>query len=289
MTLFFIEESKEKNRYKFIINNILNKIEEKKEGNKFFLILPIKENTKPKKIKKLIKGLEKYNIKNAILSDKIYNIENLKNGLYARNINILDGRYLFQLLIEEIINYICKKSKKEMAKTEISICTNDASNINKEIICELAEKAKTLNIITNHINEFKKLEEYLYNEKGILIKLSNNYKTALQKTNIIINMDFAEEIINKFSLPNKCLIINIRGEIKIKSKKFNGINVNDYNIISSENYKIEGFNDKFIYEGKLLGEEYKVAKKQILEDKIQIKNLIGENGKINNREFSFFS
>lgn len=297
MTLFFIQESKEQNKFKSIINRILNKIEEKTDGNKMFLTLPIKiveahgcapkktKEIKPKKIKKITNKLEKYNIKTAILSDELYDIESLKNSLYAKNINILDGRFLFKCLTEKIVDYICEQSRTNTENFEISILTNDVNDFNKKIILELAEKVKTLNIITNHINEFKNIEDYLYNEKGIIIKISNNYKTALRNTNIIINMDFPEEVINKYSVPNKCIIINIRGGVKIKSKKFNGINVNDYHIIIPERYKIKGFNDKFIYEGNLLNKGYNEVRKQIITDKIEVQNLVGEKGVIENNEY----
>lgn len=288
MALFFLQESKEKNKYIFKINSILNKIEERVDENKIFLTLPINKNVKYKKIKKLINKLERYRIKTVILSNELYNKEELKNELYSRNINILDGKYLFKILTEDIINYICKKSKTKIEKKEISILTNDKSKINEEIIIELAEKVKTLNIVTNHIDEFKNLEDYLYNEKGIIIKVSNNYKIALQKTDIIINLDIPEETINKYLIPNKSIIININGGIKIKSKKFNGINVNDYNIRIPNKYKIEGFNNKFIYEGNVLNKEYTKARKQILEDKIRIENLIGEKGVINQKEYHNF-
>lgn len=289
MTLFFIEESKEKNKYKLKINKILNKIQEKKDGNKVFLSLPIKrEKIKEKKIKKLVKQMQKYKIKTVVLSDNLFNIETLKNELYSININILDGKYLFKLLTEEVIKYICKKTKTDIEKMEISILTNDVNNTNNAMIIGLAEKVKMLNIITNHVSEFKTMEDYLLNEKGIVIKISNNYKTALKKTNIIINIDFTEEDINKYSLPSKCVIANLNSEIKIKTKKFNGINIIDYNIIIPPKYKIEGYNNKFVYESKILGKGYEVAKKQIQEDKIKIKNLIGKNGVINSKEFDFY-
>ncbi len=289
MTLFFIEESKEKNKCKLKINNILNKIQEQKDGNKVFLSLPIKsEKIKEKKIKRLVKQMQKYRIKTVVLSDNLFNIETLKNELYSININILDGKYLFKLLTEEVIKYICKKTKTDIEKMEISILTNDVNNTNNVIIIGLAEKVKMLNIITNHVSEFKTMEEYLLDEKGIVIKISNNYKTALKKTNIIINIDFVEEDINKYSLPSKCVIVNLNSEIKIKTKKFNGINIIDYNIIIPPKYKIEGYNNKFVYESNMLEKGYEVAKKQIQEDKIKIKNLIGKNGVINSKEFDFY-
>lgn len=290
MALFFLQESKEKDKYKLKLKSILNKIEEKNAGNKFFLTLPVSVDNKikDKKFIKLVEQLGKYKMKTVVLSEGLYNIEVIKNNLYSRNIDILDGKFLFKLLTEEIIHYLCKKIRKNIEQIEISIFTNDLSHINKEVIIDLAKEVKTLNIITNHIKEFKELEDYLYNERGIIVKVSNNYKTALQKTDIILNIDFPEETVNKYYIPNKCIIININGEIKIKTKKFNGININNYNIIIPERYKIEGYNNKLVYESYLFNKDYKTARKQILEDKIQIQNLIGEKGKINNREFSFF-
>ena len=172
-----------------------------------------------------------------------------------------------------------------MEDLEIAFLTNDANNLNKQIILELSQKVKRLNIITNHIEEFQDIEDYLYNEMGIMIKLSNNKKTDLLKTNIIINMDFMEDIINQYNFHKQGIIININGGIKIKSKKFNGINTNSYTAKIPNKYKIEGFYDECVYESYIWGKEYDLARKQILDDKIRIKNLIGEKGIINSREF----
>lgn len=222
MALFFLQESSNK------INIILNRIKEKNEGNKAILELPIKADRKlkEKRIEKLLKKIEKYNIKTAALSENLYDVEKFRTALQARNINIIDGTYLFKLSAEDIIYYICKNNKMSIEKTEISVVTNDASDINKKIINSLAPKVKTLNIITNNSQYFKKIEEHLYDENGIIIKISNNYKTAMRTTHIIINLDLKEEEINKYLIPIKCIVINAKGNVKIKSKRFNGININ---------------------------------------------------------------
>lgn len=283
MAIFFIQESKEKNKFKLRINNMFTSIEY--NGN--FINLPINEKSKlsNKKVKKIIKKLKENNIRTVVLSKYLEHIEELKNEIYSNNINILEGRYLFKLLIKESIEYICKKSNKKMEDLEISFLTNDANNLNKQIILALSQKVKRLNIITNHIEEFQDIEDYLYNEMGIMIKLSNNKKTDLLRTNIIVNMDFMEDIINKYNLPKQGIIININGGIKIKSKKFNGININNYTAKIPNKYKTEGFYDEGVYETYIWGKEYDLARKQILDDKIRIKNLIGEKGIINSREF----
>lgn len=287
MAFFYLQESKEQNKLKLKINSILNKIEENIDENKILITLPIKKDSKlkRKKIKKFVEKICKYNVKSITLSSNLYDKEILKNELYAMNINILNGQYLFKFLTEEIINYICKKSKQNPENLEIAILTNDVSNTNKQIIMELSERVKIINIVTNHINEFRALEDVLYNDKGIMIKLSNNYKKALIKADIIINIDFPEEIFNKYLIPNKCIIINMNNGIKIKSKKFNGVNISDYNINMPKKYQIEGFRDEFVYENYVFNKEYTLARKQIVEDKIKIKNLIGENGVIDSKEF----
>ena len=68
MAFFYLQESKEKNKFKFLLNNILNKIDQTIDENKIFLTLPIKENKKISntKIKKIIKQIQKYNIKTLI-------------------------------------------------------------------------------------------------------------------------------------------------------------------------------------------------------------------------------
>lgn len=220
MTLFYLQESGNK------INTALNKITERKENNKIILEMPINKKVKDKKIKKIIKKLEKYNLRTVALSENLYSIEKFRKALQAKNINIIDGTYLFKQSVEDIIYYICKNSNIDIEKVEISILTDDASDINKKIINNLAPKVKTLNIITNSSQYFKKTEEYLYNEYGIIVKISNKYKTAIRATNIIINLDFTEEEINKYLIPTKSIIINAKGNVKIKSKRFNGININ---------------------------------------------------------------
>ena len=100
------------------------------------------------------------------------------NNLYRGNINILNGRYLFKCLTFEVIEYVLKRKKKDIKLSNISILVNDFNDINKELIIHIAKNVKTLNIITNHINKCKNIENYLYDEFGIIINVSINKKTT---------------------------------------------------------------------------------------------------------------
>lgn len=284
MTCFYIKESKEKNKLKLLYKYIFNKLEIK--DNIIELPIKVEQKLKNKKIKKIVQKLKEYNVRVAALSIGLEKQNQLKNEMYSNDMNVLDGRYLFKMLSKNILEYICKKSKCKMQDIEVSILVNDANDLNKEIILNLAEEVKTLNVITNNINSFKDIEEDLYDEKGIIINISNNKKKSLLKSKIILNLDFCEEDVNLYDIPKICVIVNTSNEIKIRTKKFNGICINYFNIIMPTKYKISGFEDEILYESLIFNLKYREAINIILEDKIRIKNLIGENGVISNNEFN---
>lgn len=97
--------------------NIIN-IEEK-EGKKIYY-LPIFKSSKLsgyriKRISyKLNALLEKDGINDIALSKYLETVNNLKVYLYCKNINILDGKYLFECLIYDCIQFILNKRKKKI-------------------------------------------------------------------------------------------------------------------------------------------------------------------------------
>lgn len=149
----------------------------------------------------------------------------------------------------------------------------------------VAQNMKRVNIVTNHINKFKKMEEYLYNELGIILNISNNKSKSLLNSELIINIDFPQELINKYEIYNKAILINILNSVEIKAKKFNGINVNYYSIYMPKRYKMNGFDNQIIYESKIYKYGYNQARNCIIKDKIKIKKFIGRNGEILEGEF----
>jgi len=105
------------------------------------------------------------------------------------------------------------------------------------------------------------------------------------KSEIIINIDFPQELINKYKIYDKAIIINTHEKININSKRFNGININSYNIYIPDECMLPDFQNEIVYESLLYGEKYKEIIKKITKDKIKVNNLIGNNGIIKEREF----
>ena len=85
---------------------------------------------------------------------------------------------MFEVLLTDIINFIVEKQK--MKKINLSILINDLTDIEFENIKLLAKKYTNMNIVTNHIEKFKKLEKQLQ-EEGIIITITNNKKKILMK------------------------------------------------------------------------------------------------------------
>ena len=135
--------------------------------------------------------------------------------------------------------------------------------------------------MTNFINKFITTANYLYEELGILVRISNNIKKDLLNSNIIINIDFNEDLINKYYINPKAIIVNVPDNVKIISKKFSGININSYNIIIPEDYELIGFDDKHIYEARIYYKNLHEIEQSIEENQIEIESLIGKNGIIN--------
>lgn len=174
--------------------------------------------------------------------------------------------------------------KNNIIYGEATILVNDFTDINREIIIDIAKSIKRLNIVTNHIEKCKKIQEYLYNEFGIMLTVTNNKRRSLSKSKIIVNIDFVEENINKYKIYDNAIIININDKINIRSKRFNGININYYKIKIPEKYKIEEFQDEIIYESLIVTKKYQYIKEKAKKDKIKIDKFMGNNGYIREKE-----
>lgn len=253
------------------------------------IILPITDNMKENQIERLAKKtnkiIQKYsNSKKIVLSKKMIQEKIYVNYLNTYGIKISDGKWLFEILIPQIIEYII--DKKQLKKCGISILINDLTDVEKENIKILARKYKSINIITNHIEKFKKLEEMLQNDEGIMITITNNKKKSLMKSEIVLNVDFPEELINKYNIKDDSIIVNVKEKVKINKKRFEGLNINDYEIDFRQDKKDEKtLSDKYylkdLYESQLYQKQkLNEIMEKIKLDKVLIKKLILNNGEL---------
>ncbi len=222
--------------------------------------------------------LDKTNSKKIVLSKKIKEQTTYVNYLYSYNYEIVDGKWLFQVLIFDILEYVIKKLKIKKDDIKLGILVNDISDLAIYAIVELVKKYKNVKIVTNHINSFKNIEEKISEKYGILISVGNNKRKVLSKTNIILNLDFPTELINRFKINSESTIINFKGNVKIKDKRFNGLNINDYEIDWEEQVNSDKFYTKDLYEAiQYKNQPIEETLRKIKRDNIKIKKLMAQN------------
>lgn len=251
------------------------------------LILPITQNQElsEKQAKKLssktVKVLSKSNCKKAVLSKKIKSEESYINYLYTYNLEIPNGKWLFEVLSYEVLNYIVKTKQIKKEETQISILVNYISEYTLANIKRLIKDYKRVNIVTNNFSRFKNIEKNILDEYGIMITVTNNKKKSLMRSKIILNIDFPTELINKYNIYEEAIIVNICKDVKINKKRFNGININDYEISKNSEYDgqlLNLYNFKDIYEANFYKKQpYEEIIKKLRKDGIYIEKLYATN------------
>ena len=259
----------------------LQKIKIEQDNVKIYVDL-----NKDKDVMKVIKKLIKNDIESVVLSKAIIEDNNFINALNANNIKIFNGRWLEKYLTFEIIDYIIAYKDIKKEETEIDITAYEITDLTIETIQVLAKQYKRLTVVTNHIEKLRKIEKDLYDNNGILIVVANNTKKSLLKQAIILNLDFNRQVLNKYRINEKAIIINVEGNMKINSKRFCGININDYEIEVGREENIwrenmNNFRKKDLFEATLyIRDTFKNIRKKIMKNKVTIKSIYGENGKI---------
>lgn len=281
--LYYIQEADKPN----LIFKLFNIIQV--QGDK--IILPINEKKiASRKIQKLAqktkKIIEKTISKKIVISEKIQKQEEYVNLLHTYDLEIMDGKWLFEILSCKVLDYILKQKKMRKEEIAISILVNDLTENMLSNIKQIAREYKRVNIITNHIEKFRKIEKQILEEDGIMITVGNNKKKGLSKAKIIFNVDFPSEIINQYNIYENAIIVNIRGNVKITKKRFNGITINDYEIAFNKGEEFDydketKYKECKIYEAQMNKKQPLLEiMKKIEKDKVKITRLIGINSMI---------
>lgn len=252
------------------------------------IILPIGEDKiSIKKAERLAKRtiaiLEKANNQKIVLSKKTSKQEDYVNFLNSYGAKIIEGRWLFKALTLKALDYVVEKKRLKKEEIQLSILINEIEPNMLENIKQIVKQYKRVNIVTNHFEKFKNIEQQIFEEDGIMITVTNNKKKSLAKSQIILNVDFPKELINKYKIFEEAIIINLNGNVAITSKRFNGINIVDYEIdfeyIDDFDYDKENlYEKKKIYEAQSYqNRTFDYLQNKFLKDKVRIKYLQANN------------
>ena len=206
-------------------------------------------------------------------------VEILKNDGFE----IVEGKWLFEVLSCKVLDYMIKRKKLKKKDLSISILVNDLTENMLAIIKQIVKEYKRVNIITKYMEKFKRIEEQILEEDGIMITVGNNKKKGLAKSEIILNVDFSSKLLSEYNICEDALIVNIRENVVITKKRFNGITINNYDITfkNFDDYDYDimtKYKACEIYEANINKKQpfYEIMKK-IKSDQVEIKKLMGKN------------
>ena len=230
--------------------------------------------------------------KTVCISDELLLNEEFKSFLINQNIKILDGKWLFKYLCLDIIKYIAFNKNEKIEEQEISILVNKNEMFIIGIIKEISEYVHNINIITKDIRLFQKLKNEIYEEKGMILNVSNNYRKSANRSNIILNFDFSKKELEKVNVQRKSVIVNFEDNIKLDKKSFDGIFCNFcYISFSYDRYlefkkRLNNFNKTILYESFIYKQTYyKNILNDFIKDNVKIEFLEGVRGTIKINEF----
>ena len=252
------------------------------DGEKMLYIFP------KEKIQRRIKKNEN----NIILSKELK--EKLKSNKRGIEINT---KQIQKYLLEETIQYILEILEEKTLTLEmidLYFLVNQYEKENVEILTYFLEKVKTMNIITKDVQNYIRLEEKWETEKGIFITVSNNKRKSLKKARWVINLDFEMNELKNYVLYRNAFILNMTEEKQMKIPAFEGIIIQKIELTVKEKlqqeWKAMGLDSQVfdiidLYETCVQKQsDYFQNVRKLEENGVKIINLIGNNGRIGQKE-----
>ena len=163
-----------------------------------------------RRIKKIEKILKTYNINKLVISNEI----DCESKIILNNLIKSSEKILMKGIIKNILKYIFKNQNTDLRFEDIFITIKDDKN--KETIKDIANEAKSINIVTDTIKKMRRLSINLEKEENIIFSISNNCKKGLKRAKTIINFDYTDEFFEKFKVNRNAIIINLNDhELKL--------------------------------------------------------------------------
>lgn len=288
-------------------------VQEYEQGYVFQIPILDKEKKKNKVLKNLQKQIQKIKVDTIVFSEDCINSDiyfKLKAAFDEMNSTVITGRKLMHYMNYEILEYILKIQQTTIEQEDIFFLIKKDDSLDLQFLSRFVENCKTVNIVTNDIERFKKVQESLYQRENILIGVSNHKTKSLKRAKYILNVNMEKKELEKFKINRNAVIINFKESILYNQSTFDGINVNYFQIYIPDEYveqmepinKFREFDNTRLYEAILL-KKLEIAKKNITmlskkelikhksivedmikDDDIHVIGLIGNNGRIDEKE-----
>lgn len=260
----------------------------KKQHNFFTLIAEKNDIINERMLKNLYNTLYELDINTVVCADLLLKNEEFVKKLEENNFKILKGKWIFKFLAHEILDKLVYIKNMKKSNLEVSILVNNPTELSNQNAIEFAKECKILNIITNNISSFEKIEKKLIDDYGIIVNISSNMEKSCSRSDIVFNFDFKENELKKCKMKKEAVLVQINQEKFIRNR---GITIRfvklKYNKQYDDFFKLhKHFDEEILYESCLYYKtSYDNIRKILKRDNIHIRYFIGNNGKIEFNEF----
>ena len=229
---------------------LINLIDVDEVYDEVHIKVPFFDCEKTKKYgKKICKVLKKYKVNQVVLSKQLCENNKLKNILYENNLYIIDGHRLYKAILKKVIEDICKINGDQIQNTKVIFFMHEFTIENMNLIKYIAKNIKSVILVSENSRRYERLSEELMQKYGIaLSRLETNVKKRL-KADFVINIDYTEKELKKYSFEKNIVIFSVENEIKTLKEDFLGIIINDVDIYY-DSY-IENFSSMAICESRI--------------------------------------
>ena len=263
-------------------------IVKKKSEEKFVYVIPKVNKKFLKKIDKLLKITSE---KQVCISEELFYKDEFLNLLKSKSVYVSNGKWILKYMLKNIFDYIRYNSKEDFSNKEIAFLVDEDYELAVEYIKWFSDKFKVITIVSNNIKYFSKIENRLLEECGLNLNVVNNYRKSLNKTEYIVNIDFSEKKIKRYTIYNKAIFINLCNNYELENKKYEGVNITSCQIAIPDKYILyvdlfKNFDYLKVYESIIRKRtSEKNILKEIENDEIKIIFLENMNGLIKNDVF----
>ena len=288
-------------------------VREYEQGIVFQIPMLEKEKQMEHVLQNLFKQIQKTKVDTIVFSETCIHssfYSKMETFLQNSGSNVLTGRKLMHYMNYEILEYILNIQKTTMKEEDVFFLIKKDDKLDLQFLSRFIENCKMVNIVTNDIERFKKVQDSLYQRENILIGVSNHKSKSLKRAKYILNVNMEKKEIEKFKINRDAIIINFKEKIQYDNATFDGININYFQIAMPDEYveqmekinEVGEFDIACLYEAILL-KKVEIAKKKITmlskeeltkhkniildmiaDDNIHITGLIGNNGRIDETE-----
>lgn len=207
----------------------------------FFDIDDLKEfftrDAKLKKLKRIEKKLKKgqKGIVSIKVKEEVKKMDLNKQKKLSNLINIIklseNNKDIYVDFIEDVLKKVISLLELVSEEQEVYFLVKENRLYIENLVKNMREKYKILDIVTNKVNEFSKMED----ENVIIL---NNKRKSLKRAKFIINIDFNENEINEYCINRNAIVFNESKNAIKNIVGFDGIIINNIEFFDKE-YEIK--------------------------------------------------